>query len=1002
MATQDINIRINLRDNASAKVDKFNTNLGGIGNSGSIAAAGITKMLGPLAAAIAAFQTMKRVITGVSDSIKLFADFDDTMRKVKAVTKATDAEFQAMVATAKQLGSTTRYTATQSAEALAFLGMAGFEATQAMEALPNVLNLAAAGGLDLGVAADIATNILSGFGLEVSQLARVNDVLAEAFTGSNTTLTELGEGFKYVGPIAKGVGADFEDLIASMGKLGDAGIKGSLAGTTLRGVIDALFNPTREEAVLMEDLSKRIGDVGLQIKNNKGNFVGFRSLVEQLEKAGLRGEEALKLFGARAGPGMAALLQVGSKALGDFEEELNNVDDTTSKIAATQEGGIGGAFRGLASAIEGAKLQLGEAFGEGLITTIQTIAESFRDVTKAIKELDESGIISKITKTLEVLAKTGGLAIDSIIAYAKEFYNLAAIGLNALTLNFDKVKERLDDVGKSFRSVLQERGVLGSDLEIQLGFINQQIDSTETQIEVLKKKIEQDRIDANGWRAKIAGAKQYEEQLARHNDELQELFQKVWELNNTKLEIETNIKLEGLAQSIADEVRNANEEIGKIGTGTKDSDTNAEAQRLKALAEKLALEQRRLSEANAKYLSDMKVIEAELESNYEQGVITLRQYYEGRRKLIEDAGNIEIAELQRRANEEIEGSEKASKADLKVYASKQKLTAELIKLDNQFITDSKKMEDELLKIQSENIEKKLAAEKVYNDLRVRIQATGAGDLLEAEHQKELADLQARQRDELAIVEKGIEDELKLEEYKANQKREIDQLEYAHHKKVMMARLEIAQEIASGTSEAFADLYEMTGKKQKEWFYLAKAAALAEVAVSTATGIMKAYEQMGPYGAVGAALVAVQGAIQTSKILSTGLAAGGIVPGYSPNDKADNIPARLTAGEYVQPVDVVKHYGVGFMEALRQKTIPRDAFAYAGIRASNISKRSYADGGVVLPSPSDIQGTTGRERITIVNYTDRQELLSALSTKDGINAVVNVISANREKVARVLR
>jgi len=250
MATNEVDINIRVNDKASAKIKNVNKELTNTGKAGNTASAGIGKMLGPIAAAIVSFQTLKRAITGIGDAIKLFANFDDTMRKVQAVTKASDSQMKTMADTAKKLGETTRYSASQAAEALSFLGMAGFSAEEATAALSDVMNLAAAGGLDLGQAADIATNILSGFGLEVEQLSRVNDVLAEAFTGSNTTLAELGEGFKYVGPIAKGVGANFEDLIASMGKLGDSGVKASLAGTTLRGVIDALFNPTREEALL--------------------------------------------------------------------------------------------------------------------------------------------------------------------------------------------------------------------------------------------------------------------------------------------------------------------------------------------------------------------------------------------------------------------------------------------------------------------------------------------------------------------------------------------------------------------------------------------------------------------------------------------------------------------------------------------------------------------------------------------------------------------------------
>lgn len=1003
MASKNLNIRINLTDLASGKLTGLDMKLKNVGVAGSAAGAGLASMLGPLTVAIASFTTLQKALSGIGSAINLFAKFDDTMRKVGAVTKANDAELKAMTETAKTLGATTRYTATEAAEALSFLGMAGFQASEAIEALPNVLNLAAAGGLDLGQAADIATNILSGFGLEVDQLARVNDVLAETFTSSNTSLTELGEGFKYVGPIAKGVGADFEDLLAAMGKLGDAGIKASMSGTTLRGIIEALFNPTREEQALMGELAERIGGTGLEIRNTKGDFVGFRRIVEQLEKAGLKGEEALKLFGARAGPGMAALVEVGSEALGELTDQLDTVDKTTSKITSRMEGGIGGALRGLASAAEGAGLALGEAFGEGLIESVQSLTTSFQNLKRGIEDLHNNGVIGLLTASVNGLAKAFSFALDFGIAYIKEFSNGLGILYNAVTFNFDGIKQRFDKVGSSFREMLQDRELLSSDSEIQLAFINKQTEAVEKQIKVVKEKIEQDREDVYGWRAKTFGAEVYIEQLGVHQKQLQDLYKESVKLKNQKIQIQTQIKLEGLAKSIVSEVTKAEKETEKIGTGKEGGESVAdkltrEYAQLKAQRE---VAMRALKNETAQFLSDLDVQAADLESRYSLNFITMQQYYEGRRRIIEEFADKEIAVLEEKAKIETDAT-KLAELDTKIYQKKQKLVIDLTKLETEHYKEVQKKEDELIKIQAENIQKRLDADRTFKDLQDRIEAGGMG-IQEATFMKELADLQARQKAELAIVEDGIADEIRLQEFKNNQKMEKDQLEFDHWKQLMQARLTLARETFGGTASAFEDLYELTGKKQKEWFYLAKAASIAEATISTASGIMKAYEQMGAYGSVGAALVAVQGAIQIAKISSTGLAEGGIVPGHSPNNKADNIPARLTAGEYVQPVDTVKHYGIGVMEALRKRVIPREALFNAGIKASNIAKFRYAEGGGVPNINNPIaESPQKKEEITIVNYTDRQELLSALSTSDGINAIVNVISANRERITRVLR
>lgn len=1368
MATKDLSINIRVNDQASGSIRNVGSSLTGIGTAGSSAAAGLTKMLGPIGLAIASFATLKKGISEVASAVSLFSGFDDTMRKVGAVTKATTTELKAMTETAKLMGATTRYTATQAAEALSFLGMAGFSAADAMEALPDVLNLAAAGGLELGTAADIATNILSGFGLEISQLARVNDVLTETFTNSNTTLGELGEGFKYVGPIAKGVGADFEDLLAAMGKLGDAGIKAcyddktdvltldgwkpwcdvsiedkfatyneskntieyqsatqliryqysgkmykvksrgvdlcvtpehrmyvqprgkndfeilqakdivgktvryltgglewegispkyyrvngflqnrgnwdktipakfidiniwaafmgwyisegscryeeksgsykviisqkkidhleeihdllekmpwrfnyiesdgfvctseqlfrevsplekqserripsylknweteqleilfdaliksdgdsnniyytsstglkddvqeialkvgyatfsnirkeegsligfdkenreirttvddwkvnvatkninpwwdkssytgihgerldgsrhdffegwvdyngevfcaevpnhllivrrnglaivsgnSMAGTTLRGILEALFNPSREEAELMKELAARMGGATLNIKDAKGNFVGFSEVVRQLEKASLSGGEALKLFGARSGPGMAALVEVGADALEELENKLNNVDDTASKISAQMEGGIGGAFRLLTSTAEGLGLQVGESIGTRMIPSIQELVQLLKNLTQEIKNLDESNAIENITTALQKMVTVGAFGVELGVAYYKEFFNTIGIAFNTLTGDLETAGSRIDKVGSSFRKILADRKLIASDQEIQLGIVKKQIEITEREAETIKEKIELDRKDLQGWRAKVLGQKAYTDQLARHNEELQELYQKVWELNRTKLKIETEIKLGDFAKDFVSQVRTVQKESTKIGIGAGTEDEiKFKAKEYAAQYTQMQKDReenfRALKISSEKLLSDLKLQGAELERQYQTNLITVNEYYQQRKELIEKAGDIEIRLLEEQAYKETDAT-KREKIDVNIYQAKEKLTEDLIKLDIEYYKIRTKFEEDHMKSMADYDQKKLEAAKAYKDIELRIFA-GSGGEMEAQFQQELADLQERQNRELQIVNQGLEDQAKLQEFYRMQKIEQDQLEFSQWKRLTESRLQLSKEIAGGMAQSFSDLYELTGEKQKEWFYLAKAAALAETGINTAQGIMKAWAQGGTFGAVGAALVAVQGAIQTAKILSTGLAEGGVVPGSSPNPKADNIMARLTAGEYVQPVDTVKHYGLGVMEALRNKVIPREAFNTIGMKTSSVPRFAFAEGGPVMNGSSmkAIQ-SQGNEKITIINYTDRQELLSALGTTDGINAVVNVISANREKVSRVLR
>jgi TP901 family phage tail tape measure protein len=162
--------------------------------------------------------------------IRMGMEFQQSMAVVRGVTRATEKEFQNI---AKKLGETTEWTASQAADALKFLGMAGFSASKAMAALPGTLDLATAGNIALGQAADIATNALTAMQLEVGELGRVNDVFVGTITRSNTNMEMMAESFRYAAPVAKAYGISIERLSALIGTLGNAGIQGSMAGTQL-------------------------------------------------------------------------------------------------------------------------------------------------------------------------------------------------------------------------------------------------------------------------------------------------------------------------------------------------------------------------------------------------------------------------------------------------------------------------------------------------------------------------------------------------------------------------------------------------------------------------------------------------------------------------------------------------------------------------------------------------------------------------------------------------
>ncbi len=443
-----MDITVTLKDKASKGLKDFRKELNNVDKS----AADSTKKIHSMTSAIGALVGITAGGAFLVDTVKTFADFDDNMRAAAAVTGATTEEMKKMTDQAKKMGEETRYSAAQSAEALKFMGMTGFSATEATSALPDVLNLAAAGAMDLGSAADIATNVLTGFGMEVEDLSMVNDVLAKTFTSANTDLVEFGEAFKMVGPVAKGVGEGFTDLSASIGILGNAGIKGTMAGTALKNAIDSLLAPTSAEAQLMDELSERIGGVGLQIQDSEGNFIGFRSIIEQLEKAGLRGDEALQAFGMRAGPAMVAMLNQGSGALKELEADLDNAGGTADRIASQMEEGLGGSLRETASLLEGLKIALGDALDEELIMVLDQFQVILKAIIAEINDLATKGYFEQwgnaAVFVLEKLSNAASGAYNRLHSMAL-LIDVVALGL---TGNFDAAKLAFADFTKSIDS----------------------------------------------------------------------------------------------------------------------------------------------------------------------------------------------------------------------------------------------------------------------------------------------------------------------------------------------------------------------------------------------------------------------------------------------------------------------------------------------------------------------------------------------------------------------
>ena len=325
--------------------------MGQIGRAALVVGALATAGLGQAAAAGIGFeQTIVNATAKMGDS-----------------AKRGTASFKMMEDAAKTTGATTEFTAMQSAEALNFLAMAGFNAEQSVSALPGVVNLATAAQVDLALATDIATDSLGAFGLEsksaeqqAKNLARVNDVLAKTATTSNTSITQLFEAMRKGGPIATTAGADIETVAAMIGTMANAGIKADVAGTAVANAFLNLSSPAGEAQKVMRRL-------GIEVKNlTTGTLKDMPDLIDEINSKTSKLTKVQRLaaleavFGREGLAGTSKVVSQGGDALRVYRERLRDADGAAANMAKTMRDTTRGSLNSLNSAVEGVSITLFE------------------------------------------------------------------------------------------------------------------------------------------------------------------------------------------------------------------------------------------------------------------------------------------------------------------------------------------------------------------------------------------------------------------------------------------------------------------------------------------------------------------------------------------------------------------------------------------------------------------------------------------------------------------
>lgn len=260
---------------------------------------------------------------GIALASKEGIAFEDTMYQVKAITGANDQEFKQLTATARDWGSKTRYSATEVAEAMTYMGMAGWSTSQIMDGMGATLNLATVGSLDLGRASDIVTDGLTALGLGAKDANDFADMLSATITNSNTSVEMFGETMKYVGPVAGTLGIEMEDLSMSIGLMANSGVKASQAGTALRGGLTNLVKPTKQMREAMEKY-------GIEVQKNSDGTVNLDKTVTHLRdklgglEASTQAQAIATIFGKEAMAGWSAIINANEQDVQKLRSEINN------------------------------------------------------------------------------------------------------------------------------------------------------------------------------------------------------------------------------------------------------------------------------------------------------------------------------------------------------------------------------------------------------------------------------------------------------------------------------------------------------------------------------------------------------------------------------------------------------------------------------------------------------------------------------------------------------
>lgn len=417
------------------------------------------------------------IVAAGTASVKTAMNFDSAMSKVSAISGATGKDFTNLKDKALEMGAKTKFSASEAADAMSYMAMAGWKTEDMLDGIEGIMNLAAASGEDLASTSDIVTDALTAFGMSASDSGHFADILAAASANANTNVSMLGESFKYVAPVAGALGYSAEDVSIALGLMANSGIKASQGGTALRTILTNMVQPTDEMAIAMEKLGVKLDDgngnmlsfrdVMLQLREGFGNTKisseeltsGLSRLEEQFSageitekqynegvedlmtsaygaEGALKAQLAATLAGKTGMSGLLAIVNASDEDFNKLADAIDNADGSAENMAKTMLDNLGGRITILKSALEGVAYTIGSIlipYVEKVVAKIQELANWFANLSEEQQR--------NIVKWAAIIAAVGPviLAIGKLI-----------VGVGSLIKAFSEIRTAITAIKAGF------------------------------------------------------------------------------------------------------------------------------------------------------------------------------------------------------------------------------------------------------------------------------------------------------------------------------------------------------------------------------------------------------------------------------------------------------------------------------------------------------------------------------------------------------------------------